>query len=529
MGIDVFKIIYLILLKICKRNELKIKNLILLPSILNEEIAMNFLKRYFEKKKEGERSVAAIAHLAALDAIEHQDPIIAKSIVQELRDQRSRLKLIASENYSSLPVQLAMGNWMTDKYSEGSVGHRFYAGCGNVDRIEGEGVRLAQKIFGAEHAYLQPHSGADANLVAFWAILVQKIQSKEIEKLGKKTLDALSAKEYEDVRKILVSQKVMGMGLGSGGHLTHGYRHNISSKIMQAQSYEVDPQTGLLDYSALAAQVKEFRPLILIAGYSSYPRKIDFSKMREIADSVNAVLMVDMAHFAGLVAGKAFNGVYNPIPFADIVTSTTHKTLRGPRGGMILCKEAYRAVVDKGCPMVLGGPLPHMLAAKAIAFKEADTPEFQKYALQIVKNAQMLAEALQKQGVKLLTDGTENHLMVIDTQTSFGLTGRQAETLLSEAHITLNRNSIPHDPNGAWITSGIRLGTPAITTLGMQENEMAEIAGMITSLLKAAKPALENGAPSRSQAEVDPQLLEKTRVRIQDLLSHFPLYPEVIL
>ncbi|HLB53156.1 MAG TPA: glycine hydroxymethyltransferase [Chlamydiales bacterium] len=490
---------------------------------------MDFLKRYFEKKKESERSFAAIAHLAALDAIHEKDPAIAKSIVQELKDQRSRLKLIASENYSSLPVQLAMGNWMTDKYSEGSVGHRFYAGCGNVDQIEGEGVKLAQKIFRADHAYLQPHSGADANLVAFWSILVHKVQTKEVEKLGKKSLDELNPQEYEELRKILVNQRVMGMGLGSGGHLTHGYRHNISSKIMQAQSYEVDLKTGLIDYSALAAQVKEFRPLILIAGYSSYPRKIDFSKMREIADSVGAVLMVDMAHFAGLVAGKVFEGVFDPIPYADVVTTTTHKTLRGPRGGMVLCKAPFRSVVDKGCPLVLGGPLPHVLAAKALSFKEADTPAFQDYAQQIVKNAKGLAESFQKQGVRLLTGGTDNHLMVIDTATSFQLTGRQAESLLSEARLTLNRNSIPHDPNGAWITSGIRIGTPAITTLGMKEKEMEEIAAIIIALLRAARPAMENGAPSRSKAEVEPQVLEKAKGRIADLLSHFPLYPELVI
>ncbi|MBI3900515.1 MAG: serine hydroxymethyltransferase, partial [Chlamydiia bacterium] len=394
---------------------------------------------------------------------------------------------------------------------------------------EGEGTLLAQKIFNADHAYLQPHSGADANLVAFWAILAHKIQTPEVEKLGKKSLDELTPSDYEEVRKLLVNQKMMGMGLGSGGHLTHGYRHNISSKIMQSQSYEVDPKTGWIDYGALAAQVKEFRPLILIAGYSSYPRKIDFSKMKEIADSVGAVLMVDMAHFAGLVAGKVFEGVYDPVPYADIVTTTTHKTLRGPRGGMILCKAPFRAMVDKGCPLVLGGPLPHVLAAKSLALKEVDTSAFKDYARQIVLNAQALAENLQRAGVRLLTGGTDNHLLVIDTATSFQLTGRQAETVLSEAHLTVNRNSIPHDPNGPWITSGIRVGTPAITTLGMKEKEMAEIAAILVSLLQAAKPITENGALSRSKAEADPQTLQKVRGRIVDLLSHFPLYPELVI
>ncbi|MDE3055401.1 MAG: glycine hydroxymethyltransferase [Verrucomicrobiota bacterium] len=487
---------------------------------------MSFLQRYFSKVNERERSSAAIAHLAALDAIHEQDPEIAKSIVQELRDQRSRLKLIASENYSSLSVQLAMGNWMTDKYSEGSVGHRFYAGCGNVDRIEGEGMRLAQKIFGADHAYLQPHSGADANLVAFWSILVQKIENPAVERLGKKNLGELSAAEYEEVRKLLSSQRVMGLGLGSGGHLTHGYRYNISSKMMQSESYEVD-ERGFIDYAALAKQVREFRPLILIAGYSSYPRRIDFAKMREIADSVGAVLLVDMAHFAGLVAGGVFDGVYHPVPFADIVTTTTHKTLRGPRGGMILCKTPYRAAVDKGCPLVLGGPLPHVLAAKALALKEVDTGSFKQYAAQVVANAQALAEAFLRNGVKLSTGGTDNHLIVIDTASSFHLTGRQAETLLYDAHLTVNRNAIPRDPERPWITSGIRLGTPALTTLGMKEKEMAEIAAIITGLLREAKPGFEEGKPSPSKAEVDGVLLDKMRMRIRELLSHFPLYPEL--
>lgn len=488
---------------------------------------MQFLKRYFTQVEEGKRSSAIIAHLAALDAIHEKNPEIAKAIVQELKDQRSKLKLIASENYSSLEVQLAMGNWMTDKYSEGSVGHRFYAGCSNVDRIEGEGVQIAKKIFGAEHVYLQPHSGIDANLVAFWSILVHHVENKEIERLGKKSLDELTKEEYEKVRTLLVSQKVMGMGLGSGGHLTHGYRYNVSSKMMQAKNYEVDPKTGLIDYHSLQKEVQEFKPLILIAGYSSYPRRIDFSKMREIADSVEAVLMVDMAHFAGLVAGKVFTGVYDPIPYADFVTTTTHKTLRGPRGGMVLCKEKYRPTVDKGCPLVLGGPLPHVLAAKTMALKEADTQEFQSYAEQIVRNSQALAEAFLRQGIKLSTDGTDNHLMVVNVAQSFGLTGRQAETALSEAHLTLNRNSIPLDPNGAWYTSGIRLGTPAITTLGMKEKEMAHIAHLIISLLKASKPLFDEKtkAPSKAKVEVDPQVKEKTIREVSELLKPFPLYP----
>lgn len=491
----------------------------------------NYLKNYLKKVPGNEQNSAAIAFLASLDSIHASFPQIASSIVKELRDQRTHLKLIASENFCSLPVQLAMGNLLTDKYSEGYAGHRFYAGCENVDAIEQHAVDLAKRIFGAEHAYVQPHSGADANLVAFWSILVHRIQNKEIEALGKKTLDELTPEEYETVRKHLLSQKVMGMALGSGGHLTHGYRHNISSKIMQAVSYEVNPQTGLIDYAALQEQVKREQPLILIAGYSAYPRLIDFAKMREIADSVNAVLLVDMAHFAGLVAGKVMQGNYNPIPFAHIVTSTTHKTLRGPRGGLVLCKEEYREVVDKGCPIVLGGPLPHVMAAKAIAFQEAATPAFSAYAHHIVENAQALAEALVAQGVRLLTGGTDNHLLVMDVASTFKINGRQAESLLREAKLTANRNAIPRDPNGPWYTSGIRLGTPATTTLGMTPREMKEIASIVVDLLKEAKPEMveKSGLPSRAKAKVPVQVMRRAQERVADLLRHFPLYPELII
>ena len=490
-----------------------------------------YLKKYFHLVPEHERTSGAIAFYAALDTVDAAFPEIADGIIRELKDQRSYLKLIASENFSSLAVQQAMGNLLTDKYSEGYVNHRFYAGCENIDAIEGQAVAYAKRLFGADHAYVQPHSGADANLVAFWSILVHRIQTREIEALGKKTLDELSAEEYEQVRRLLVSQKVMGMSLASGGHLTHGYRHNISSKIMQAVSYDVDPSTGLLDYARLQEDVRREKPLILIGGYSAYPRLIDFAKMREIADSVNAVLMVDMAHFAGLVAGKAMTGNYNPVPFAHIVTSTTHKTLRGPRGGLVLCTNEYREVVDKGCPIVLGGPLPHVMAAKAIAFKEASEPAFSQYAHRIVDNAKALAEALIKHGARVLTNGTDNHLLVMDVMTSFGLTGRMAESLLRSAHLTVNRNAIPQDANGPWYTSGIRLGTPALTTLGMNKEEMHEIASIIVHLLKDAKPDIvENtGAPSRAKAHADPKTLERAQKRVADLLSRFVLYPELAI
>lgn len=493
------------------------------------EVSMKYLKNYFKKIPENMRTSSAIAYAASLDSISAEDPEIARRIVQELRDQRSHLKLIASENFCSLPVQLAMGNLLTDKYSEGYAGHRFYAGCENIDVIEGRANDLAKELFQADHAYVQPHSGADANLVAFWSILVQRVQTKEVERLGKKTLDDLTPDEYEKVRQLLVNQKMMGLALGSGGHLTHGYRHNISSKIMQSSTYDVDPNTGLIDYSALAKQVKQEKPLILIAGYSAYPRLIDFAKMREIADSVNAVLLVDMAHFAGLVAGKVMQGNYNPIPFAHFVTSTTHKTLRGPRGGLVLCKQEFKDVVDKGCPLVLGGPLPHVMAAKALAFKEALRPEFSAYAHQVVTNAKALAEGLMDLGVRVLTGGTDNHLLVFDVASRFKLNGRQAESLFREASLTVNRNAIPFDVNGPWYTSGVRMGTPAITTLGMGVSQMKEIASIVVDLLKEAKPVIDEKTknPSRSKAIVPIEVMQKARERVSNILKDFPLYPEL--
>lgn len=486
---------------------------------------MNLIEKHL--KTGNLSSSAAIAYLATLDYLQSVAPDISEAILQELRDQRSYLKLIASENYSSLAVQLAMGNLLTDKYAEGYPQHRFYAGCDNVDRVEETAQNELKKIFGADHAYVQPHSGADANLVAFWSILVHKVQNREIERLGKKNLDSLTPEEYEQVRQLLLNQKILGLSLPSGGHLTHGYRHNISSKIMQAFSYDVDPQTELLDYEALRKQASIIRPTILLAGFSAYPRKLNFAKFKEIADEVGAVLMVDMAHFAGLVAGKAFTGEYNPVPYADIITSTTHKTLRGPRGGFILCKQEYAEVVDKGCPLVLGGPLPHIMAAKAIGFREANTPSFCRYAEQVIENAQALAQGFIKRGVRITTNGTENHLLIVDL-TSFGLTGRQAETALRQGHINANRNAIPNDQNGPWYTSGIRLGAPALTTLGMGLMEMDEIAAIICALLKGTKPASsESGQPSKAHVQIDSKLLAQAKDRVLALLSHYPLYPEI--
>lgn len=490
---------------------------------------MSYLSQYMGNTPEDKRSSAAIAYLAALDHMGNSSPEVVKAIVKELQDQRKYLKLIASENYSSLATQLAMGNLLTDKYSEGYPGHRFYAGCENVDTIELKAIDELKKLYGCDHAYVQPHSGADANLVAFWSILVQRIQNKEVERLGKKSVDELCPEEYESIRKLMLSQKIMGLSLNSGGHLTHGYRHNVSAKIFQAVSYDVNRETELIDYKELEAQVKKERPTILIGGYSAYPRLINFAKMREIADSVGAVLMIDMAHFSGLVAGKVMKGDYDPIPHAHIVTSTTHKTLRGPRGGMVLCKEEYREVIDKGCPLVLGGPLPHVIAAKVVAFCEAQHLSFQRYAQQIVKNAQAIAQKMLQRGVKLFTGGTENHLLVFDVMSSFGITGRQAEIAMREGLMTANRNAIPFDTNGPWYTSGVRIGTAAVTSLGMKEGEMQQIADLIIDLLKASKARVveKTGKPSKAKVDIDPAILQKTQLGVSDLLSRFRLYPEL--
>lgn len=490
----------------------------------------SLLRKYLDNVSKENYNSAAIAYLASLDQVASVSPQIAESILQELKDQRSNLKLIASENFSSFPVQLAMGNWLTDKYAEGYASHRFYAGCNNVDAIEDAAQNELKSIFGAECAYVQPHSGADANLVAFWSILVHRIQNKEVEKLGRKSIDELTPEEYEKIRQLIVNQKIMGLSLNSGGHLTHGYRHNVSSKMMQSIPYDVDPKTELIDYKRLEEQVKKEKPLILLAGYSAYPRRINFAKMREIADSVGAVLMADIAHFAGLVAGKVFTGEFDPIPYSQIVTSTTHKTLRGPRGGFILCTKEYEDVVHKGCPLVLGGPLPHVLAAKAVAFKEVNTVEFQQYAHRIVENAQTLAAALIAKGLRLTTGGTDNHLMIIDL-TQFGLTGRIAESALRQAHLTVNRNAIPFDVNGPWYTSGVRIGTPALTTLGMGKEEMKEIAEIIYDILSHTKPALveKTGQLSKAASVTDSKILEKCKNRVSSLLEKFPLYPELVI
>lgn len=496
----------------------------------------NGLKTYLDKVGSN-YDVGQVAYLANLDLVSKVYPEVASSIVHELENQRTHLKLIASENYSSLSVQAAMGNLLTDKYAEGFPEHRYYGGCENVDAVEMAADKLACEIFGAEHAYAQPHSGADANMVAYWAILNARIEEpymKKFEqtingKLQTKKLEDLSHAEWSELRKILGNQKLMGLDYYSGGHLTHGYVQNVSSKMFVSVPYSVDKESGLLDYDAIEAQAMKEKPLILLAGYSAYPRKINFKRFSEIAKKCGAVFMVDMAHFAGLVAGKVFEGEYNPVLWADVVTTTTHKTLRGPRGALILCKKEFADSVDKGCPLVIGGPLPHVMAAKAVAFKEASTKEFQTYAHTIQKNCAAMADECMKLGMKLQTNGTDNHLMLVNV-TTYGINGRQAENALSECGVTSNRNSLPFDPNGPWWTSGLRIGTAAITSLGMGEAEARQIAHLIHKILSATKPGLtKSGKPSKANVVIDEKVKAEAIKEVDTLLHKFVLYPNLDL
>ncbi|WP_103501309.1 MULTISPECIES: glycine hydroxymethyltransferase [unclassified Streptomyces] len=465
------------------------------------------------------------AYRAALDVIRAVEPAVADAIGAELADQRESLKLIASENYASPAVLLTMGNWFSDKYAEGTIGRRFYAGCRNVDTVEELAARHARELFGARHAYVQPHSGIDANLVAFWAVLAARVESPALRRAGVRQVNDLTDADWAALRRELGEQRMLGMALDAGGHLTHGFRPNISGKMFDQRSYGTDPGTGLLDYDAVRAAAREFRPLILVAGYSAYPRLVNFRVMREIADEVGATLMVDMAHFAGLVAGKVLTGDFDPVPHAQIVTTTTHKSLRGPRGGMVLCDDSLAEQVDRGCPMVLGGPLPHVMAAKAVALAEARRPEFADYATRVVDNARALADGLNRRGARLVTGGTDNHLVLLDVS-GYGLTGRQAEAALLEAGVVTNRNAIPRDPNGAWYTSGVRLGTPALTTRGMGAAEMDEVAALIDRVLAATTAGTTDaGRPSKARFTLRDGVAAEVAGRAADLLGRHPLYP----
>ena len=380
-----------------------------------------------------------------LKEIANVDPEVAAAMKQEWERQRNHLELIASENYVSPAVMATMGSHLTNKYAEGYPGKRYYGGCEFVDVVEELARERAKAIFGADHANVQPHSGAQANMAVYFAMLQP-------------------------------GDTMMGMNLDQGGHLTHGSPVNISGKYFHSVFYGVDPDTGRIDYDQVLAQARKHRPRIIIAGASAYPRTIDFRKFREIADEVGALLMVDMAHIAGLVAA----GLHpSPVPYADFVTTTTHKTLRGPRGGMILCRKEYAKAIDKAIfPGTQGGPLMHVIAAKAVCFKEAMEPSFREYQKQIIRNAAALAQALTEEGFHLVSGGTDNHLMLVDLR-NHGTTGRDAEKLLDKVRITVNKNTIPNDPQSPFVTSGIRLGTPAVTTRGMKEEDMKQIAAAI--------------------------------------------------
>ncbi len=377
------------------------------------------------------------------------DPQIYEAILKETNRQRSKIELIASENFVSEAVLEACGSPLTNKYAEGYPGKRYYGGCEYVDIAENLAIDRAKQLFGAEHVNVQPHSGAQANTAVYFAML-----------------------EPGDT--------ILGMDLAHGGHLTHGMAKNVSGKTYKAESYQVDPETSLIDYEALRAKAIEVKPKMIVAGASAYPRVIDFAKFREIADEVGALLFVDMAHIAGLVAA----GLHpSPIPYADFVTTTTHKTLRGPRGGMIMCKEQYAKAINSAVfPGQQGGPLMHIIAAKAVAFLEALKPDFKQYQQNILDNAQALASGLMKRGVKLVSGGTDNHLMLVDLRGT-GVSGKELQYRLDEVNITCNKNGIPYDPEKPTITSGVRLGTPAVTSRGMTTADMDEIADLINLTL----------------------------------------------
>jgi glycine hydroxymethyltransferase len=474
-------------------------------------------------------SLTSSAYPQALVVLASVEPRIAEATRQELIDQRGSLKLIASENYASPAVLLTMGTWFSDKYAEGTIGHRFYAGCQNVDTVEALAAEHARELFGAPYAYAQPHSGIDANLVAFWSILAHRIEGPWLEKFGAKNVNDLTEADWETLRGELGNQRLLGMSLDAGGHLTHGFRPNISGKMFHQQQYGTDPETGLLDYDVVRAKAREFQPLIIVAGYSAYPRRVNFAKMREIADEVGATLMVDMAHFAGLVAGKVFTGDENPVPFAHVTTTTTHKSLRGPRGGLVLAQKEYAPSVDRGCPMVLGGPLSHVMAAKAVALAEARQPSFQTYAQNIADNAKSLAEGFLTRGARLVTGGTDNHIVLLDV-TAFGLTGRQAESALLDAGVVTNRNSIPADPNGAWYTSGIRFGTPALTTRGFGHDEFDKVAELVVDVLKnTTQGVTKDGGASKASYKLADGVADRTKAASAEMLDKHPLYPGLVL
>ncbi|MBQ2833649.1 MAG: serine hydroxymethyltransferase [Clostridia bacterium] len=406
-------------------------------------------------------------------SIQSVDPELCDAMRDELTRQREHIELIASENFVSDAVLAAMGSHLTNKYAEGYPGKRYYGGCTYVDVVENLARDRAKQLFGAEHANVQPHSGAQANMAVYFAMLNP-------------------------------GDTVMGMNLSHGGHLTHGSPVNMSGKYFNFVAYGVTDDAEVIDYDVLEKQAMEVQPKLIVAGASAYPRIIDFARLREIADKVGCLLMVDMAHIAGLVAAGEHP---NPVPYADFVTTTTHKTLRGPRGGMILCKEQYAKAIDKAIfPGTQGGPLEHVIAAKAVCFKEALSDEFKAYQHQIVLNARAMADEFTRAGIRLVSGGTDNHLMLLDL-TDTGVTGKALESLLGQANITVNKNTIPKETLSPFVTSGVRLGTPAVTSRGMKEPEMVLIAKLITRLIREGEAAVDS-----------------VRQDVLDLCSRFPLY-----
>jgi glycine hydroxymethyltransferase len=406
--------------------------------------------------------------------LQAEDPEIAGILLSELDRARGGLQLIASENFTSPAVLAALGSTLSNKYAEGYPGKRYYGGCSEVDKAEIIGIERAKELFGAEHANLQPHSGASANLAAYGAF-------------------------------VKPGETVLAMSLPHGGHLTHGSKVNFSGKWFEVVSYGVREDTELIDFDEVRSIAKQHKPRMIIAGATAYPRLIDFAAFREIADEVGAILMVDAAHFVGLVAGKA---IPSPVPYADVVTFTTHKVLRGPRGGMILAKAEHAAAIDKAVfPMMQGGPLMHSVAAKAVALKEAMSPEYQEYAAQVIRNAQALTASLADEGMRPVSGGTDTHLALIDLR-GVGVTGADAEARCDDARITLNKNAIPYDPQPPAVASGIRVGTPSVTTQGMGEAEMAEIGQLIARAVKD---------PSRAREVAD---------QVGALVRRFPAYAE---
>jgi glycine hydroxymethyltransferase len=403
------------------------------------------------------------------------DQEVYQSIMDELHRQRTKIELIASENFVSQAVMEAQGSVLTNKYAEGYPSRRYYGGCEHVDVVENLARDRAKKIFGAEHANVQPHSGAQANMAVYFTILEQ-------------------------------GDTVLGMNLSHGGHLTHGSAVNFSGIQYNFVEYGVDKEKNVIDYEDVRQKALEHRPKLIVAGASAYPRAIDFAKFREIADEVEAYLMVDMAHIAGLVAAGLHQ---NPVPYADFVTTTTHKTLRGPRGGMILCKEEFAKKIDKSIfPGIQGGPLMHVIAAKAVSFGEVLTDDFKVYAEQIVKNAKRLAESLKKEGLTLVSDGTDNHLILINVN-ELALTGKVAEKALDDIGITVNKNTIPFDQESPFVTSGIRIGTAAVTSRGFVEEDMDEIASIMASVLKNVE---------------DADVLKDAEARVEKLAGKYKLY-----